>query len=164
MDSHRQFALMLLLLAAVALSPRGAVSFPDSLVVGWSDEFNNPADWQSFPAPNAPDMSAPRKGVVRLKIGKRAVDGSIPFNWASAWRIAEVDLKRYPILAVSVHDLRGPGWWDVTVQRWEKKEGLPVYRHQHDKLGSVFAYQTELAAWTQVCRVILNLHETVTRY
>src|SRR2546429_8345890 len=34
-----------------------------------------------------------------------------------------------------------------TVQRWEKKEGLPVYRHQHDKLGSVFAYQTELAAW-----------------
>jgi hypothetical protein len=24
--------------------------------------------------------------------------------------------------------------------------------------------QTELAAWTQVCRVILNLHETITRY
>ncbi len=26
------------------------------------------------------------------------------------------------------------------------------------------ANQTELAAWTQVCRVILNLHETITRY
>ena len=24
--------------------------------------------------------------------------------------------------------------------------------------------QTELAAWAQVCRVILNLHETITRY
>jgi hypothetical protein len=24
--------------------------------------------------------------------------------------------------------------------------------------------QTEVAAWTQVCRVILNLHETITRY
>ncbi len=24
--------------------------------------------------------------------------------------------------------------------------------------------QVELAAWTQVCRVILNLHETITRY
>ncbi len=24
--------------------------------------------------------------------------------------------------------------------------------------------ETELAAWTQVCRVILNLHETITRY
>jgi len=34
-----------------------------------------------------------------------------------------------------------------TVQRWEKKEGLPVYRHQHEKLGSVFAYRSELAAW-----------------
>ena len=22
----------------------------------------------------------------------------------------------------------------------------------------------ELAAWTQVCRIILNLHETITRY
>src|SRR5579859_4185927 len=34
-----------------------------------------------------------------------------------------------------------------TVQRWEKKEGLPVHRHQHDKLGSVYAYRPELSAW-----------------
>lgn len=34
-----------------------------------------------------------------------------------------------------------------TVQRWEKKERLPVYRHQHDKLGSVYAYKGELDAW-----------------
>jgi TolB-like protein len=34
-----------------------------------------------------------------------------------------------------------------TVQRWEKSEGLPVYRHQHDKLGSVHASRTELDAW-----------------
>ena len=34
-----------------------------------------------------------------------------------------------------------------TVQRWEKKEGLPVYRHQHDKLGSVYAYKGELDSW-----------------
>ncbi|HXT41415.1 MAG TPA: hypothetical protein VN887_15525 [Candidatus Angelobacter sp.] len=26
------------------------------------------------------------------------------------------------------------------------------------------ADEAELAAWTQVCRVILNLHETITRY
>ncbi len=26
------------------------------------------------------------------------------------------------------------------------------------------ADETELAAWTQVCRVVLNLHETITRY
>ena len=34
-----------------------------------------------------------------------------------------------------------------TVQRWEKKEGLPVYRHQHEKLGSVYAFRPELAKW-----------------
>jgi TolB-like protein/Tfp pilus assembly protein PilF len=34
-----------------------------------------------------------------------------------------------------------------TVQRWEKKEGLPVHRHLHDKLGSVYAYHNELTEW-----------------
>ena len=34
-----------------------------------------------------------------------------------------------------------------TVQRWEKKEGLPVYRHQHDKLGSVYTFRAELTEW-----------------
>ncbi|MFY9730386.1 MAG: hypothetical protein WB723_11475 [Candidatus Acidiferrales bacterium] len=35
----------------------------------------------------------------------------------------------------------------TTVRRWEKREGLPVYRLQHSKLGSVFAYTLELDAW-----------------
>src|SRR5215210_9540944 len=34
-----------------------------------------------------------------------------------------------------------------TVQRWEKLEGLPVHRHQHQKRGSAFAYAEELDAW-----------------
>src|SRR5437764_2516702 len=34
-----------------------------------------------------------------------------------------------------------------TVQRWEKKEGLPVHRHQHEKLGTVYAFQSEIDAW-----------------
>jgi len=34
-----------------------------------------------------------------------------------------------------------------TVQRWEKREGMPVHRHQHDKLGSVYASRSELDAW-----------------
>ena len=36
-----------------------------------------------------------------------------------------------------------------TVQRWEKREGMPVHRHLHDKLGSVSAFKSELDAWTQ---------------
>jgi Tol biopolymer transport system component len=35
----------------------------------------------------------------------------------------------------------------TTVQRWEKREGMPVHRHQHDKMGSVYAFQAELDAW-----------------
>ncbi|MEK7403891.1 MAG: hypothetical protein AAB225_02165 [Acidobacteriota bacterium] len=34
-----------------------------------------------------------------------------------------------------------------TVQRWEKREGLPVHRHIHEKLGTVYAYKPELDAW-----------------
>ncbi|HTW43986.1 MAG TPA: hypothetical protein VMD58_00450 [Acidobacteriaceae bacterium] len=36
----------------------------------------------------------------------------------------------------------------TTVQRWEKREGMPVHRHQHDRMGSVFASRVELDAWT----------------
>lgn len=35
----------------------------------------------------------------------------------------------------------------TTVQRWERREGLPVHRHVHDKLGSVYAFRTEVDAW-----------------
>jgi tetratricopeptide (TPR) repeat protein len=34
-----------------------------------------------------------------------------------------------------------------TVHRWEKEEGLPVRRHPHKKLGSVYAFKSELDAW-----------------
>jgi hypothetical protein len=27
----------------------------------------------------------------------------------------------------------------TTVQRWERRERLPIHRQQHDKLGSVYA-------------------------
>jgi TolB-like protein/Tfp pilus assembly protein PilF len=35
----------------------------------------------------------------------------------------------------------------TTVQRWEKREGMPVHRHLHDRMGSVYAYGSELDAW-----------------
>ena len=35
----------------------------------------------------------------------------------------------------------------TTVRRWERREGLPVYRILHSKLGSVYAYTEELDAW-----------------
>jgi Tol biopolymer transport system component len=38
---------------------------------------------------------------------------------------------------------------ESTVQRWEKREGMPVHRHVHSKRGSVYAYRAELDAWWQ---------------
>ncbi len=37
----------------------------------------------------------------------------------------------------------------TTVQRWEKREGMPVHRHLHDKMGSVYAFPAELDAWAR---------------
>jgi TolB-like protein/Tfp pilus assembly protein PilF len=34
-----------------------------------------------------------------------------------------------------------------TVQRWEREAGLPVHRLQHDRLGTVYAYRSELDRW-----------------
>ena len=34
-----------------------------------------------------------------------------------------------------------------SVQRWEKEEALPVHRHLHKKLDSVYAFESEIDAW-----------------
>ena len=44
----------------------------------------------------------------------------------------------------------------TTVQRWEKREGMPVHRHLHEKRGSVYALRPELDAWART----RNLRET----
>ena len=35
----------------------------------------------------------------------------------------------------------------TTVRRWEKREGLPVHRHLHDRRESVYAYRHEVDRW-----------------
>jgi len=35
----------------------------------------------------------------------------------------------------------------TTVQRWEKRERMPVHRHVHDRMGSVYGSRVELDAW-----------------
>ena len=37
----------------------------------------------------------------------------------------------------------------TTVQRWERREGMPVHRHLHDKQGSVYAFCSELDVWSE---------------
>src|SRR5437899_2311526 len=44
----------------------------------------------------------------------------------------------------------------TTVQRWEKREGMPVHRHLHDRMGSIYAFSSELDAWSQSRRLRLE--------
>jgi TolB-like protein/Flp pilus assembly protein TadD len=44
----------------------------------------------------------------------------------------------------------------TTVQRWEKREGMPVHRHRHSKGGSVYALSGELDAWLESRRLRLE--------
>src|SRR5262245_13101289 len=59
-------------------------------------------------------------------------------------------------MAVSQMESRLHSWKEIasylrrdvrTVQRWERQEGLPVHRHAHNKLSSVYAEKAELEAW-----------------
>ena len=47
----------------------------------------------------------------------------------------------------------------TTVQRWEKREGMPVHRHLHDRSGSVYAYGPELDAWLNTRKMRLEDEE-----
>ena len=65
-------------------------------------------------------------------LGARNADGAVPGRLDS-WKAIGTYLKR-----------------DVTtVQRWERREGMPVHRHLHDKRGSVYALASELDAWRE---------------
>ena len=46
-----------------------------------------------------------------------------------------------------------------TLHRWEKEEGLPVHRQLHKELGSVFAYKSELDAWSRARSVRTEVRE-----
>jgi TolB-like protein/Tfp pilus assembly protein PilF len=55
-----------------------------------------------------------------------------------------------------LHDKKLVSWKEIavhlgreirTVQRWEKTEGLPVRRHEHQKRSTVYAYAIELDEW-----------------
>lgn len=43
-----------------------------------------------------------------------------------------------------------------TLHRWEKTEGLPVHRHHHSQLPTVYAYRSELDGWWNNRRASLN--------
>jgi Tol biopolymer transport system component len=77
-------------------------------------------------APFGAEMGDPTSGA-----GPRV--GTAPEDRLNSWKEIAAYLRR-----------------DVTTaQRWEKREGMPVHRHVHDKLGSVYAFRSELDQWAR---------------
>src|ERR1700704_3907462 len=68
---------------------------------------------------------------------------------------------RFPAVPLQISGAVGPkerleSWKEVasylrrdvrTVQLWEKTEGLPIHRHVHKKLGTIFAFRSEIDVW-----------------
>jgi Tol biopolymer transport system component len=61
-----------------------------------------------------------------------------------------------PVTAASTNERRLSSWKEIgsylgcdarTAQRWEKTEELPVHRHRHNSLSSVYAFPSELDQW-----------------
>src|SRR6266852_8276732 len=70
--------------------------------------------------------------------------------------MADSPLSERPLSDPPHHEPRLESWGEIaaylrreirTVQRWEKYQGLPVRRLQIGKLGSVYAYRSELDKW-----------------
>jgi Tol biopolymer transport system component len=92
----------------------------------------------------------PSNTVVR-----RRVPAALQFDLLDQERVMDKSFVPEPPAPTPPED-RLDSWKDIaayldrdvtTVQRWEKREGMPVHRHLHDKMGSVYAYRTELDVW-----------------
>ena len=73
------------------------------------------------------------------------------------WKSADESLRGARVPENST-ELRLESWKEIaaylnrdvtTVQRWEKREAMPVHRHLHDKRGSVYALAAELDEWAR---------------
>ncbi len=45
-----------------------------------------------------------------------------------------------------------------TAQRWEKREGMPIHRHIHDKASTVWAFKNEIDDWLHSRRRVTSKH------
>src|SRR5258708_7723529 len=73
-------------------------------------------------------------------------DNYMNMSAQSALEVRRDHLDSWKQIAVYLHrEVR-------TVQRWEKREGLPVHRQFHVKAGTVWAFKHEIDAWLKIRR------------
>jgi tetratricopeptide (TPR) repeat protein len=89
--------------------------------------------------PKASRPAAPETQALS-RTGRRLTDRSAPPGAPEGTPLGERLDSWKEIAAYLQRDVR-------TVQRWERREALPVHRHLHDQRASVYAYRSELDSW-----------------
>jgi TolB-like protein/Flp pilus assembly protein TadD len=94
------------------------------------------------PFPGGPrGVESGNQNLQQLRIDQEGAMGDAPPGKPSLGKPPEDRLDSWKAIAAYLKR-------DVTtVQRWEKREGMPVHRHLHDKGGSVYALTAEIDAW-----------------
>ena len=90
-----------------------------------------------------PSIAASRGRALQSETGRTMTGPPTPGSSPPAERPPDDRLDSWKEIAAYLRR-------DVTtVQRWEKREGMPVHRHLHQKMGSVYAFKTDLDAWAR---------------
>ncbi len=98
-----------------------------ALVVGWHDEFNEPGDWQPWTRPGATDIMSVSNGALRVTLGNTShFFKEFGHYRAGVWTEFDVDLNRYPVLAVRANHFHGGSSWDAEVFEFRDKSAPNV--------------------------------------
>jgi hypothetical protein len=93
-----------------------------TLVVGWHDEFNSLEGWSPWTAFGGADILGGMDGTLRVTLGSTSMFMQEFGHYrAGVWKEVDVDLHRYPILAVRVLHFRNGSSWDVGVLEYRDK-------------------------------------------
>lgn len=85
------------------------------LIVGWHDEFNTSQGWSPWTA-GGKDILSQRYGALRVTLGNTSMFMKEFGHYrAGVWQDFDVDLNRYPLLAVRVTRFEAGSSWDINL-------------------------------------------------
>jgi hypothetical protein len=159
--AHPRVRLVALLTVVVTIVAAATALGARTVPVGWHDELNDIREWTPFPHPHAAEKLTPRDGAMRLRIPLTVEQQPAPsFYWATVHRVAEVDLDRYPVLAIRTLRLSRDTWWDYMLQ--EVQGGRLVGREYKTpslrKPGLILYDLPNSAGWTGKKQVRIRLN------
>ncbi len=125
-QSHKAgFLFVLLMVVAGAVTAQTAAGHHRPLVVGWHDEFNMLDNWAPWTAFGSFDILRGDVGKLTVVMGKTAMrDANFNNYRAGVYQDFDVDLAKYPVVAIHVLRMQNAATWDAQVGEY-RDEALP---------------------------------------